>query len=79
MKAAIEASEVVTLDQIGPFCDMASPCGAGTETFRLSRPAGRDHLIDNDAICAIKDIFDDSARRGETIGALALAGRSRPG
>lgn len=76
MKAAIEAGEVVTLDQVGLFCDGVAVRRAGTETFRLCRDQLDEIVtVDNDAICAaIKDIFDDSRAVAEPSGALALAG-----
>ena len=76
MKAAIEAGEVVTLDQVGLFCDGVAVRRAGTETFRLCRDLLDEIVtVDNDAICAaIKDIFDDSRAVAEPSGALALAG-----
>ena len=76
MKAAIEAGEVVTLDQVGLFCDGVAVRRAGSETFRLCKDLLDEIVtVDNDAICAaIKDIFDDSRAVAEPSGALALAG-----
>jgi threonine dehydratase len=76
MQAAIAAGEVVTLNQVGLFCDGVAVRQAGTETFRLCRDLLDDIVtVDNDAICAaIKDIFDDSRAVAEPSGALALAG-----
>ena len=76
MKAAVEAGEVVTLDQVGLFCDGVAVRRAGTETFRLCRDLLDEIVtVDTDAICAaIKDIFDDSRAVAEPSGALALAG-----
>ena len=76
MKAAIEAGEVVTLDQVGLFCDGVAVRRAGTETFRLCKELLDEIVtVDNDAVCAaVKDIFDDSRAVAEPSGALALAG-----
>ncbi|CAL1690826.1 L-threonine dehydratase biosynthetic IlvA [Brevundimonas subvibrioides] len=76
MQAAIAAGEVVTLTQVGLFCDGVAVRRAGAETFRLCRDLLDDIVtVDNDAICAaIKDIFDDSRAVAEPSGALALAG-----
>ncbi len=76
MKAAIEAGEPVTLDQVGLFADGVAVRRAGTETFRLCRELLDEIiLVDTDAICAaVKDIFDDSRAVAEPSGALALAG-----
>ncbi len=76
MKAAIQAGEVVTLDQVGLFCDGVAVRRAGTETFRLCRDLLDEIVtVDNDAVCAaIKAIFDDSRAVAEPSGALALAG-----
>ena len=76
MKAAIAAGEVVTLDQVGLFCDGVAVRRAGDQTFRLCRDLLDEIVtVDNDAICAaIKDIFDDSRAVAEPSGALALAG-----
>ncbi|CAN5232409.1 hypothetical protein BH10PSE2_BH10PSE2_17540 [soil metagenome] len=76
MKTAIEAGEVVTLNQVGLFADGVAVRRAGDETFRLCKDLLDDIvLVDTDAICAaIKDIFDDSRAVAEPSGALALAG-----
>jgi threonine dehydratase len=76
MKAAIDAGELVTLDQVGLFADGVAVRRAGTETFRLCRDLLDEIvLVDTDAICAaVKDIFDDSRAVAEPSGALALAG-----
>ena len=76
MKAAIAADQVVTLDQVGLFCDGVAVRRAGTETFRLCRELLDEIVtVDNDAVCAaVKDIFDDSRAVPEPSGALALAG-----
>ncbi|MBU1347932.1 MAG: threonine ammonia-lyase, biosynthetic [Alphaproteobacteria bacterium] len=76
MKAAIEAGGVVTLDQVGLFCDGVAVRRAGGHTFQLCRDLLDEIVtVDNDAVCAaIKDIFDDSRAVPEPSGALALAG-----
>ncbi len=76
MRAAIAAGEVVTLDQVGLFCDGVAVRRAGTETFRLCRDLLDEIVtVDTDAVCAaVKDIFDDSRAVAEPSGALALAG-----
>ncbi len=76
MKAAIQAGEVVTLDQVGLFCDGVAVRRAGAQTFELCRDLLDEIVtVDNDAVCAaVKDIFDDSRAVPEPSGALALAG-----
>ncbi len=76
MKAAIDAGEVVTLDQVGLFADGVAVRQAGDETFRLCRELLDEIItVDTDEICAaIKDIFDDTRAIAEPSGALALAG-----
>lgn len=76
MKTAMDAGEVVTLNEVGLFADGVAVRRAGTETFRLCKELLDDIvLVDTDAICAaVKDIFDDSRAVAEPSGALALAG-----
>jgi threonine dehydratase len=76
MKAAIDAGEVVTLNEVGLFADGVAVRRAGIETFRLCKDLLDEIvLVDTDAICAaIKDIFDDSRAIAEPSGAVALAG-----
>lgn len=76
MQAAVAAGEVVTLNQVGLFCDGAAVRRAGEQTFALCRGLLDDIVtVDNDAVCAaVKDIFDDSRAVAEPSGALALAG-----
>ncbi|WP_296175588.1 threonine ammonia-lyase, biosynthetic [uncultured Brevundimonas sp.] len=76
MKSAIDAGQVVTLDQVGLFADGVAVRRAGDETFRLCRDLLDEIvLVDTDAICAaVKDIFDDVRAVAEPSGAVALAG-----
>ena len=76
MKSAIDAGQVVTLEQVGLFADGVAVRRVGDETFRLCRDLLDDIvLVDTDAICAaIKDIFDDVRAVAEPAGAVALAG-----
>ena len=76
MHAALQAGEVVTLDQVGLFADGVAVRRAGDHTFRLCRELLDEIvLVDTDAICAaVKDVFEDARAAPEPSGALALAG-----
>ena len=76
MKAAMEAGEIVTLNQVGLFADGVAVRRAGEETFRLCRDLLDEIItVDIDGMCAaIKDIFDDTRAVAEPSGALSLAG-----
>ncbi|KAK0350094.1 hypothetical protein LTR94_030414, partial [Friedmanniomyces endolithicus] len=74
MRSAINAGEVVTLNEVGLFADGVAVRRAGAATFDLCKSLLDDViLVDTDAICAaIKDIFDDSRAIAEPSGAVAL-------
>ncbi|WP_293827419.1 threonine ammonia-lyase, biosynthetic [uncultured Brevundimonas sp.] len=76
MKSAIDAGQVVTLNEVGLFADGVAVRRAGEMTFDLCKTLLDEIvLVDTDAICAaIKDIFDDSRAIAEPSGAVALAG-----
>ena len=76
MKSALDAGQVVTLNEVGLFADGVAVRRAGESTFDLCKTLLDDIvLVDTDAICAaIKDIFDDSRAIAEPSGAVALAG-----
>ncbi|MFC0312475.1 threonine ammonia-lyase, biosynthetic [Chromohalobacter canadensis] len=76
LKAAMEANERVTLDQVGVFAEGVAVAQIGEAPFEILR-----HWIDGvvtvttDEICAaVKDIFEDTRAVAETSGALSLAG-----
>lgn len=76
LKAALDAGEPVTLDNVGTFADGVAVKRIGDETFRLCQ----EHLdgiitVSSDEICAaVKDIFEDTRAISEPAGALSLAG-----
>jgi threonine dehydratase len=74
--AAMEAGELVTLDEVGLFADGCAVKRMGEETFRLCQQYTDEVVtVTNDQICAaIKDIFEDTRAIAEPAGALALAG-----
>ena len=76
MKAAVDAGEIVTLNQVDLFADGVAVRRAGEETFRLCRDLLDEIItVDIDGMCAaIKDIFDDTRAVAEPSGALSLAG-----
>jgi len=76
LKAALEAGERVTLDQVGVFAEGVAVAQIGEAPFEILR-----HHVDGvitvntDEMCAaVKDIFDDTRAVAETSGALSLAG-----
>lgn len=76
LKAALDAGERVTLDQVGIFADGVAVNRIGKETFRVIKD-NIDGIITvtTDEICAaIKDIYDDTRSITEPAGALAIAG-----
>lgn len=76
LKAALDAQERVTLDQVGLFADGTAVRQIGVEPFRIARETVDEViLVDTDEICAaIMDIFDDTRSIAEPSGALAVAG-----
>ncbi|MEO1853623.1 threonine ammonia-lyase, biosynthetic [Chromohalobacter sp.] len=76
LKAALEAGERVTLDQVGVFAEGVAVAQIGEAPFEILR-----HWVDGvitvttDEMCAaVKDIFEDTRAVAETSGALSLAG-----
>ncbi|GAB3533613.1 threonine ammonia-lyase, biosynthetic [Photobacterium alginatilyticum] len=76
LKAALDAGEPVTLDQVGMFADGVAVKRIGEETFRLCQQYIDDVItVTSDEICsAVKDIFEDTRAIAEPSGALSLAG-----
>ena len=76
LKAALEAGERVTLDQVGIFADGVAVAQIGEETFRICQECVDEVItVTADEICAaIKDIFDDTRSVCEPAGALGIAG-----
>ncbi|MFC1507976.1 threonine ammonia-lyase, biosynthetic, partial [Pseudomonadota bacterium] len=76
LKAALDAGEPVTLDQVGMFADGVAVKRIGEETFRLCQHYLDDVItVSSDEICsAVKDIFEDTRAIAEPSGALSLAG-----
>ncbi|GAB6264064.1 threonine ammonia-lyase, biosynthetic [Photobacterium sp. R1] len=76
LRAALDAGEPVTLDQVGQFADGVAVKRIGDETFRLCQQYLDDVItVSSDEICAaVKDIFEDTRAIAEPSGALALAG-----
>lgn len=76
MTRALEAGELVTLDQVGLFADGAAVRCAGEEPFRVARRCV-DAMITvsaDEISAAVRDIFEDTRALAEPAGALALAG-----
>ncbi|MEZ8966901.1 threonine ammonia-lyase, biosynthetic [Vibrio breoganii] len=76
LKAALDAGQPVTLDQVSMFADGVAVKQIGSETFRLCNENIDGHItVSSDEICAaVKDIFEDTRAIAEPSGALALAG-----
>lgn len=76
LKAALDAGEPVTLDQVGMFADGVAVKRIGEETFRLCQQYLDGVItVSSDEICsAVKDIFEDTRAIAEPSGALSLAG-----
>ncbi|OED43188.1 PLP-dependent threonine dehydratase [Endozoicomonas sp. (ex Bugula neritina AB1)] len=76
LKAALEAGERVTLEQVGIFADGVAVAQIGEETFRICRECIDEVItVSADEICAaIKDIFDDTRSVCEPAGAVGIAG-----
>ncbi len=76
LKAALEARDRVTLDQVGLFAEGVAVAQIGEAPFEILR----DHVdevitVNTDEMCAaVKDIFEDTRAVSETSGALSLAG-----
>ncbi|WP_413113667.1 threonine ammonia-lyase, biosynthetic [Thaumasiovibrio sp. DFM-14] len=76
LRAALDAGEPVSLNQVGMFADGVAVKHIGTETFRLCDQYLDDAItVSSDEICAaMKDIFEDTRAIAEPSGALSLAG-----
>lgn len=76
LKAALDADERVTLEQVGLFADGTAVRQVGEENFRICRNTVDDVVtVTSDELCAaIMDIFDDTRSIAEPSGALAVAG-----
>ena len=76
LKAAMEAGEPVTLDQVGIFADGVAVARIGDHTFDVSHDCVDEVItVDTDEICAaVKDIFDNTRAICEPSGALGVAG-----
>ncbi|MDH3355202.1 MAG: threonine ammonia-lyase, biosynthetic [Chromatiales bacterium] len=74
--SALEAGEIVELDQVGIFADGVAVKKVGEEPFRIAKELVDEViLVSSDEICAaIKDIFEDTRSISEPAGALAVAG-----
>lgn len=74
--SALEAGEIVELDQVGIFADGVAVKKVGKEPFKIAKELVDEViLVSSDEICAaIKDIFEDTRSISEPAGALAVAG-----
>ncbi len=79
LKAALDADERVSLDQVGIFADGTAVKQVGEEPFRIARETVDEVItVDTDELCAaIMDIFDDTRSIAEPSGALAVAGAKK--
>ena len=79
MLAALQAGEVVTLDEVGLFADGVAVKRVGEATFAVCRRLVDEIItVDTDETCAaIKDIFEDTRTIVEPAGALAVAGAKK--
>ncbi|WP_281271631.1 threonine ammonia-lyase, biosynthetic [Kushneria indalinina] len=76
LKAALEAGERVTLDQVGLFAEGVAVSQIGEAPFEILRHHVDEVItVNTDEMCAaVKDIFEDTRAVSETSGALSLAG-----
>lgn len=76
LKAALEAGQRVTLEQVGIFADGVAVARVGKEPFKIAQHCVDEVItVNTDEICAaIKDIYDDTRSISEPAGALSLAG-----
>lgn len=76
LKAALEAGERVTLEQVGVFAEGVAVAQIGEVPFAIARELIDDVItVNTDEMCAaVKDIFEDTRAVSETSGALSLAG-----
>ncbi len=76
MKAAFEAGEPVTLDEIGHFAEGVAVKRTGDLTFSIcSKLLDEIITVDNDEICAaVQDVYEDTRAIAEPAGVLGIAG-----
>lgn len=76
LKAALEAGERVTLEQVGVFAEGVAVARIGEVPFSIMRDLVDDVItVNTDEMCAaVKDTFEETRAVSETSGALALAG-----
>jgi len=79
MKAAFDAGEPVTLDEIGHFAEGVAVKRTGDLTFEIcSQLLDEIITVDNDEICAaVQDVYEDTRAIAEPAGVLAIAGLKR--
>lgn len=79
LKAALDAGERVTLDQVGLFADGVAVALIGENTFEVAQRCVDEVItVSTDEICAaIKDIYDDTRSICEPAGALGVAGMKK--
>jgi threonine dehydratase len=76
MKAALEAGEPVTLDQVGHFAEGVAVRRTGDLTYAICSDLLDEVItVDNDEICAaVQDVYEDTRAIAEPAGVLAVAG-----
>ncbi len=76
LKAALDAGERVTLEQVGIFADGVAVATIGKNTNKVAKKYVDEVItVSTDEICAaIKDIYDDTRSICEPAGALGVAG-----
>ncbi len=76
LKAALDAGDRVTLEQVGIFADGVAVATIGENTFEVAKKYVDEVItVSTDEICAaIKDIYDDTRSICEPAGALGVAG-----
>ncbi len=79
MKAAFDAGEPVTLEEIGHFAEGVAVKRTGDLTFSICSGLLDEIItVDNDEICAaVQDVYEDSRAIAEPAGVLAIAGLKR--
>jgi threonine dehydratase len=79
MKAAFEAGEPVTLEEVGHFAEGVAVKRTGDLTYRIcARLLDEIITVDNDEICAaVQDVYEDSRAISEPAGVLGIAGMKR--
>jgi threonine dehydratase len=72
MKAAFDAGEPVTLEEIGHFAEGVAVKRTGDLTFSICSG-----LLDEEICAAVQDVYEDSRAIAEPAGVLAIAGLKR--